>query len=380
MKTILSTKENLELLFDFIIERFTPNENSKNIKITFKFKEKDNILTYSLRENQGKLELLNSEIDNSDLIIECSVINWLKLCSGRINPVISSILGKMKFIGNTKAISYIMNQKNTDLKIIKDDPKIYENNKKKVWKKPESVLIISGSPRGSNGHTNILLEKLAEGIKDAGSNCKIVILKEKNIKICSGCWNCWTITDGECIINDDMKELKNLVLDSDLLVYGFPIYFDGIPAMLKNFIDRQTQFSYPFMVDGIYKTRHPRRKPKEQYLLTLMTCGFMEIETFDPVKEHIKQICHNSHLGLLGHITFPEASHIFGDPTVYDLLLNKLDLIRFAGKEIILKGKIDNKILKLISEPSINVKYKKEWQIGANLFWQKLIDERRNDY
>lgn len=380
MKQIPTVKENLENLFEYIIKGYKHNDNAVNGKILFNLFDKDDVYIYTLREERGELKLDDVTDENAGLTVECSVNDWLKLASGRINPVLSAITGRIKFKGNTKMMSWFMSGERQQLKIPADDVTAQEKHIQKYWEKPGKVVIVSGSPRGKNGYTHFLLEKLAEGIKNAGADCKFIELNRYDIRNCTGCWACWTQTDGECVFKDDMKELLETLQESDLIVYGFPVYVDGFPGILKNFIDRQTCTSYPFMVDGLYKTRHPRRKPGVQSMLALSTCGFMELDTFTAVEKHLEKIAHNFHLGFTGFIKVPETSHLFGDPTVYDILTEKLDLLERAGRQIVEYGKIDKKIMKKLSKSSIDKKYIKQWREGANDFWQGMIDEKKNDY
>ncbi len=383
MKKILSVRENIKLLFDFIVKRYDSSKVDKETKISFKLKDGNEVLKFGLTLTKEKIDFIEDVLPNSTVTVECSVNDWLKICSGRLNPVIGAITGKMKFTGDTKALSLISADPSAIIKKvdgINDEPGSYEFKNKIKWSKIKNVLIISGSPRGKNGYTDKLLSILSDGIKSSGVECKTVVLTEKNIKMCNGCWACWTLTSGECVIKDDMAEMKKLLLEADLIIYGFPVYFDGMPAILKNFFDRQTQFSHPYMVPGIYKTRHPRRNKKQQYISVFSTCGFMEIKTFDSIKNHITQICHNAHLGMLDFILFPETSHCMNDPTVHDILIQKTEAIHEAGRQLVENGRIDKKILKIIAKPTIDNKYIKMWRLGANLFWEDKIIEKNNDY
>lgn len=97
------------------------------------------------------------------------------------------------------------------------------------------VLLISGSPR--KGNTDFILDKISESIKD---NKELILLKDKNINHCSGCLSC--DKTNRCSIRDDMDELYKKILEADILVIGTPNYFDNVPGLLKNFIDRTNPF------------------------------------------------------------------------------------------------------------------------------------------
>lgn len=42
----------------------------------------------------------------------------------------------------------------------------------------------------------------------------------------------------KCVIKDDMKEIVEKMLSSELIIFGVPNYFDNVTGLFKNFIDR----------------------------------------------------------------------------------------------------------------------------------------------
>ncbi|KIR03755.1 iron-sulfur flavoprotein [Lachnospiraceae bacterium TWA4] len=44
--------------------------------------------------------------------------------------------------------------------------------------------------------------------------------------------------DGVCVLKDDMQELIELFKKADVVVFATPVYFYGISAPMKTFIDR----------------------------------------------------------------------------------------------------------------------------------------------
>jgi multimeric flavodoxin WrbA len=94
-----------------------------------------------------------------------------------------------------------------------------------------NIIYISGSPR-KNSNTDILL-KMALEITGG----EFIKLSDLMVKPCASCWACQKRNN--CIIDDDMtKNLTPLLLNSDGIVLGSPVYFNNVSAQLKNFIDR----------------------------------------------------------------------------------------------------------------------------------------------
>ena len=101
--------------------------------------------------------------------------------------------------------------------------------------KPAQVLGISGSPR-RNGNTELLIREFLRGAKTSGNETELFILSELKISPCTSCGSCQK--DGQCVIDDDMQLMYNKLLEVDYIVFASPIYFGGVSAQLKSFIDR----------------------------------------------------------------------------------------------------------------------------------------------
>ena len=99
----------------------------------------------------------------------------------------------------------------------------------------KNVLIISSSPR-KKGNSQLLCEKFQEGAEKAGNKVKLVRLMEKNIDFCHACDAC--MKTGKCVLKDDMHELLEDFQKADVIVLATPVYFYGISAQMKTFIDR----------------------------------------------------------------------------------------------------------------------------------------------
>ncbi|UCG95524.1 MAG: flavodoxin family protein [archaeon] len=97
------------------------------------------------------------------------------------------------------------------------------------------IVAVCGSPR--KGNTEFMLRKVLEKAKELGAETELILLREKKIEFCDGCHGCEG-GSGKCSISDDMNEIRNKLLKADSIVFGSPIYYDGVTGLLKNFIDR----------------------------------------------------------------------------------------------------------------------------------------------
>lgn len=98
------------------------------------------------------------------------------------------------------------------------------------------VLIIEGSPR-KNGNSQLLCEAFQKGAQDAGHLVDLVRIQEKKIGFCMACDGCMR-NGGMCVLRDDMADVLKLFQESDVLVLATPVYFYGVSAQIKTFIDR----------------------------------------------------------------------------------------------------------------------------------------------
>ena len=101
------------------------------------------------------------------------------------------------------------------------------------------VIGISGSPR--KGNTEWMVQRVLEGARSAGAETEVVLLRKLDIQLCRGCLTCEVGRDrkpGVCVIKDDMAPLLAKMLGADAVVFGTPVYFSMLSALLKNFMDR----------------------------------------------------------------------------------------------------------------------------------------------
>jgi putative NADPH-quinone reductase len=225
------------------------------------------------------------------------------------------------------------------------------------------ILAIQGSPRMKKGYTDKCLQTFLAGAKEAGADTETVYLSKMNIKYCTGCFNCWIVTPGKCIYRDkdDMLGLLQSWKGVDVMIWATPVYIDGVSAQLKTMMDRMLPGALPY-IDASEEghSQHPsRRKAKEKKKLLLMsTCGFGEIDNFDPMVMHIKAAVKNmADYDYAGALLRPMAGGL-------DENINKntekvqevLDAYTKAGKELVTEGVISEESFKAVSVPLMSMK------------------------
>lgn len=96
------------------------------------------------------------------------------------------------------------------------------------------VVGICGSPR--EGNSEYMLRVFLKEMQDKGNSVEIVLLRNENLLFCTGCQSCETTKT--CRLNDNMNKIFSKMVSADLIVFSFPIYFNYMPALMKNLIDR----------------------------------------------------------------------------------------------------------------------------------------------
>lgn len=97
------------------------------------------------------------------------------------------------------------------------------------------ILILSSSPRkGSN--SDALCEQFKQGAEAAQHQVEKVVLKEKKIGYCTGCYACKG--NGRCAQKDDMAPILESMIAADAIVLATPVYFYTMCAQMKTVLDR----------------------------------------------------------------------------------------------------------------------------------------------
>ena len=138
------------------------------------------------------------------------------------------------------------------------------------------ILVLNGSPKGERSDTLHITRAFSDGIKSVeDSEITLVHVNERQIAYCTGCFVCKK-NGGACVIEDDMQSILDGILMSDLVIFSFPLYSYGMPAALKNVVDRMMPLSSWNMVrdeNGKYGHRMQYDVSAVHYMM-ICGCGF----------------------------------------------------------------------------------------------------------
>lgn len=130
----------------------------------------------------------------------------------------------------------------------------------------KKVLFIFGGPRRKGNLAKMMEVAVKEAEKLNYESCYIN-LYDKNIALCRGCMKCKEST--KCVINDDIHEIREKLMECDLVVIASPTYFANVSAPVKNMFDRLVG---AIMDDNENMIPKPRFSSKQQYVL-MTTCN-----------------------------------------------------------------------------------------------------------
>ncbi len=156
----------------------------------------------------------------------------------------------------------------------------------------KKALGVVGSPR-KNGNTHVLVLKILEGVQSEGISTDVIFLSDLSIEECDGCYVCWE--SEKCVKKDDMSNLYEKIIESDVIVFGTPVYWYGPTALMKAFIDRFVYFNSP----------QNRKKIKGKLAVIAVPFEDENDDTVAPVVSFFEKSLNFLEMNLIGKIITP---------------------------------------------------------------------------
>ena len=186
------------------------------------------------------------------------------------------------------------------------------------------ILVFNGSPKKERSDTMRITRAFLGGMNEAApQEVQRINVADMHIEFCRGCFAC-KYNGGRCATDDDMREILEQMLASDLLLFSFPLYCCGMPAMLKNIIERTLPLSSMAMAE-----MNGRRN-------------------FEPAVRQFELMFPNNHTIL----TVPE-SPMLSAPEAAAVTVPRLERVKKAGRQFAETGEIDPALLAEIASPMI---------------------------
>ena len=212
------------------------------------------------------------------------------------------------------------------------------------------ILVLNGSPKKERSDTMHITRAFLDGMQDVKpQEIHTIDVMDRHIEFCRGCFAC-KYNGGQCVIADEMRDILDEMLRSDLLLFSFPLHSYAMPATLKNLIDRMLPLSSMAMVQVNGRYVHVgQRDYSHLRFLMICGCGFpnsrrnlepaiRQFELLFPVNRTI--------------LTVPE-SPMFSAPEAAAVTQPRLVLVKQAGRQYAESGEIDAALLLEIGTPMI---------------------------
>lgn len=239
------------------------------------------------------------------------------------------------------------------------------------------ILVINGSPNREKSNTLLVTKAFLKGLNhDDSLSIKIINASDLKVTPCLGCLSCWGKTPGECVIkNDDIPKLKDEILNSDIIIASYPLYFFSMPGIMKVITDRLLSMMATYNGQNAPKdgeSFHGFRYYKEnRRFIIISTCAYTEVEgVYSSLISQHDAICGKNNYT---PIFVPQMK------TLHDLhnenKLNRyLEKFTIAGKVFMEKGKLsEEEILNLSKPPFTTGAYK----VFLSNFWNEEKEKGR---
>lgn len=171
----------------------------------------------------------------------------------------------------------------------------------------------------------------------------------KHIEYCRGDLSCMK-NGGTCVHDDDMAQILQDILASDMLLFSFPLYGFGVPAPLKALLDRTLPLGSLAMRKAGDRYEHVEQADFSHLRYAVISgCGFPNaVHNFDALRIQFELRFPNG----VFMLTVAEAP-MFVAPEAAIVTVPFLELVRQAGCEYAQSGKVSDELMKKLSVPMI---------------------------
>ena len=155
----------------------------------------------------------------------------------------------------------------------------------------KTVTIFRGSPR-KQGNTNSLTDVVAEKLREQGCDVREFDLHGMEIRPCLACRACqqdWSCVS--CAQDDDMQQIFDAALESELLILATPIYSWYCTPPMKAMLDRLV-----YAMNMYYGGERGPSLWEGKRVALIVTSGYPSDQGPDLFEEGIRRYCRHSKL------------------------------------------------------------------------------------
>ncbi len=241
------------------------------------------------------------------------------------------------------------------------------------------ITAFNGSPRAERGNTHVMVEAFLAGAREAGAETENVFLAKKRIAPCVACYACWMKTPGKCAQRDDMDELLDKVIASDVVVFATPVYVDNVTGIMKDFMDRLIAIGDPHWErDENGECRHRMRNPKPAKIAVISNCGFPQQGHFQVIRLYYRRVARNIHADLIAEIYRDGGALLTTtNQDLQPLIARYKKLVEQAGRETVERSRLSPETIAKLEEPLIpSPTYVEDFMRFANKRVDDILSKR----
>jgi|BarGraIncu00421A_1022006.scaffolds.fasta_scaffold52466_1 multimeric flavodoxin WrbA len=134
------------------------------------------------------------------------------------------------------------------------------------------VVIINGEPDAASAFDGYV-RAFSTRLTDRGNDVREIVLRDIDLRGCTGCFGCWLQTPGECVQHDDGAELCRAVIDSDLVVFAAPMVMGYPSALVKRSAERLIPLLHPYIEIEGGEMHHRKRYERYPQVGLLVSAG-----------------------------------------------------------------------------------------------------------
>jgi len=144
------------------------------------------------------------------------------------------------------------------------------------------ITILDGQNTKENTSWAVYMQALVGQLQDNGHDVQHILLMDKDIHTCTGCFGCWVKTPGTCVIADDGRAFAEALYPADLVVIVTRIPFGSYAPSVKRVLDRSIPVLLPFFTVHEGEMHHVQRSARRRRVLHAPygDYGPKELETF----------------------------------------------------------------------------------------------------
>jgi multimeric flavodoxin WrbA len=169
------------------------------------------------------------------------------------------------------------------------------------------ITVLDGQNTKENKSWANYMRDLVGQLKTNGHDVQHVVLMDKNIHTCTGCFGCWVKTPGMCVIADDSQAINREVIQSDFVLWASPLLMGFPSAHLKTKMDRTIPLVHPYFEVVNDEAHHLARYEKYPVFGLLLQPG--EVDDAETV-EIVSQVFARTALNIKSWLAFAETTDL----------------------------------------------------------------------